>query len=622
MLGRTIRLDGAPDWHRDPRTGARFDSARPAAEIDLVGDLGAAASWGAGTGNSGICAPDPRGAWELSRAGHLVELCAAAALHRDLAPAARALVARHIGSFLDENPLGRGLHWCSPLEVALRAIHWLAALDLLARAGAPLDWDGTVGARVGGSLVEHGRFLAANLEERGAVPANHLLGDLAGLAALGLRLGSVAEAPRWRQLALARLPVEARRQVEPDGADFEASTAYHRFALELLAAADHFAAAAGVDAGLGDPLGAMYRYVAGYLDPEGREPGFGDGDEGRCLPLAARDPHSHAYLLAVGAARTGDPLLKREEPPYAEEAVWLHGAAGWRRYRALPSTRPPRAISFPGGGMHVVRGDGAWAAMRAGGYGQHGVGGHAHNDQLAVVVHLGGAPLLVDAGTLCYVADAMWRDRFRGTAAHSTVVVEGQEQSELFDERPFALPDAARGRLLSLDDRPGAARVIATHRGYLRLPQRVVHRRELLVDSSVPGRPGMVVITDTLDGRGVATIECRLHLGERAARSATAGEVARVAALLDGTPWADRVVGGGIVVALADEGHALAALVPLADTPPLEVVSGWCSPRWGDRRTSTVVRWITRGRLPCVGSVALVALDSAEGGADEGVAAR
>src|SRR5262249_24370913 len=160
----------------DPRTGLRFDVSRSMDEVDL-GEAGG---------------PDPRGAWELARCGHLVELGAAAALHPSLLPVARAYAAATLASFLDDNPLGWGIHWTSPRAAALGPIPGLAAIDLRGGAARLAEGAGGAGdqllARVGASLVEHGRFLAANLEEGGMVTGSHVLGDLAGLSALGLRL--------------------------------------------------------------------------------------------------------------------------------------------------------------------------------------------------------------------------------------------------------------------------------------------------------------------------------------------------------------------------------------------------------------------------------------------------
>ena len=56
--------------------------------------------------------------------------------------------------------------------------------------------------------------------------------------------------------------------------------------------------------------------------------------------------------------------------------------------------------------------------------------GHGHADLLSVQCAVFGEPCLVDAGTYCYTPEPRWRDYFRGTAAHSTVRVDGLDQAE------------------------------------------------------------------------------------------------------------------------------------------------------------------------------------------------
>ncbi|MCV5714780.1 heparinase II/III-family protein, partial [Escherichia coli] len=51
-------------------------------------------------------------------------------------------------------------------------------------------------------------------------------------------------------------------------------------------------------------------------------------------------------------------------------------------------------------------------------------GGHGHADLLSLQCSIFGEPCLVDAGTYSYGAEPAWRDFFRSTAAHSTVVVD------------------------------------------------------------------------------------------------------------------------------------------------------------------------------------------------------
>ena len=72
--------------------------------------------------------PDPKLAWEAARGGHLVELAAAARLHPELAQPVRALISAQIAEGLERR--------LPPLEVAIRGLHWLAALELAGETAA------------------------------------------------------------------------------------------------------------------------------------------------------------------------------------------------------------------------------------------------------------------------------------------------------------------------------------------------------------------------------------------------------------------------------------------------------------------------------------------------------
>ena len=72
-----------------------------------------------------------------------------------------------------------------------------------------------------------------------------------------------------------------------------------------------------------------------------------------------------------------------------------------------------------------------------------GTAGHSHADTLSLVLRRC-APndgqmieqILIDPGTYTYVADPLWRDRFRGTAAHNTLRIDGLDQA--IPRGPFA----------------------------------------------------------------------------------------------------------------------------------------------------------------------------------------
>jgi hypothetical protein len=61
-------------------------------------------------------------------------------------------------------------------------------------------------------------------------------------------------------------------------------------------------------------------------------------------------------------------------------------------------------------------------------------GGHGHADALSIQLITDGRPILIDPGTFCYTCPE--RDRFRGTAAHNTLQVDGRDQA--VPDGPFA----------------------------------------------------------------------------------------------------------------------------------------------------------------------------------------
>jgi hypothetical protein len=556
-------------------------------EIEVFGQRAGAFDWRIDPDAPGA---DPKRAWELARGAHLVELAAAARLHPDLAAPARAEIAATLDDFIRENPLGEGLHFASPLEIAVRGVHWLAALEL-----AGVTWfPRTFLERLAGFLRAETFFLAARLEDGGVCPANHLLGDAVGLLTRGLAL----DEPRFTAEGVLRVRDEAARQVGPDGAHFEGSTAYHRFALELLLVAHLASAGAGLALGLAPTLVRMLCAVRATLAPDGSEPGFGDGDDARLLPIVPRAPRDHAYLLPVGVALFGADGLRRAGAPPSEEALWLGGGAGLARWDAAAPTPDPPSVSLPTGGVHVLRSPRWFVAMRSGGYGQHGVGGHAHNDQLSLVVFADGAPLIADPGTGSYTADPVVRDRFRGTAAHATLIVDGEEQSPLFEARPFALPDGAQAPPVRLEDLGAAATLEGAHHGYRRLRARAIHRRRVTLDRALD----VLVVEDTLEGRGTVAVELRFPVAEAAQIGASAALRARAAALARRLPPLDldRAVelGGRI---------AIVPLVGCSLEPAL--CHGWFSPRFGRILQRDLVSFAGLLSLPMKAAVAFLRID-------------
>jgi uncharacterized heparinase superfamily protein len=103
--------------------------------------------------------------------------------------------------------------------------------------------------------------------------------------------------------------------------------------------------------------------------------------------------------------------------------------------------------------------------------------GHAHADTLGFELSLGAHRVFVNSGTSIY-GSGPERLRQRGTAAHNTVVVHGQDSSEVWSG--FRVARRARPFGLQVEQACGdlpAITVRCAHDGYCRLPGRPVHHR-------------------------------------------------------------------------------------------------------------------------------------------------
>jgi uncharacterized heparinase superfamily protein len=104
--------------------------------------------------------------------------------------------------------------------------------------------------------------------------------------------------------------------------------------------------------------------------------------------------------------------------------------------------------------------------------------GHAHADTLSFELSIHGQRVVVNSGTSRYGLGPE-RERERGTAAHSTVEIDGQDSSEVW--AGFRVARRAYPLDVSVRKDGALAVVEAAHDGYRRLPGRPVHRRRWLL---------------------------------------------------------------------------------------------------------------------------------------------
>lgn len=175
--------------------------------------------------------------WELARMHHLSLLALAHSLKHDPEkfPERASCIKEYRNQILDfiaNNPPRYGVNWACTMDVAIRVANWLAAYDLFKASGATFDEAfETIFIR---SVYEHGQHIIRNLEWHEEFRGNHYLADIAGLLFVSAYLPRTEETDTWLAFSVRQLINEVNAQFTLDGANFEASTSYHRLSAEMV----------------------------------------------------------------------------------------------------------------------------------------------------------------------------------------------------------------------------------------------------------------------------------------------------------------------------------------------------------------------------------------------------
>ena len=485
FLGLDLTFNNDINWHLDPESGRSW----PRIYYEKMGD------WTWSVKRIG----DFKITWELNRHQYFVTLGKAYWLTGDERYADEC--ASQILSWIRDNPRGMGINWYSALEIGVRLIAWAwtfhflrSSPSFIARAGKPFLK----------SIYQQAAFLRANLTLNVAVRNNHIIGEAAGLVLVGSLFPEFKEAGEWLNTGLQIFEQELILQTFSDGANKEQATSYHRFVLDFLILMIALARRGAIPTSrqLEKLSEQMLDYIMYTTMPNGDSPMIGDADEGRGYILnECANFWDFRDWLAVGTVLYERPDFKFLAQNFGEEAFWLLGPDGLRCFEQLECVVPKEtSFSFPEAGHYVIRDswtpDCDFALFKCGpfGWGGDGFCAHSHCDLLAFVLSVKGMPILVDPGTYTY--HGTWRDQFRLTSAHNTLMVDGYEQA-----RPlayFGWQNVPQAECLAWDGR----RVV----GSMLAAPGLEHRREIFHPES-----GVWEVTDTLKGEGLHKVSWSFH---------------------------------------------------------------------------------------------------------------
>lgn len=370
-----------------------------------------------------------------------------------------------MANWIRDHPPGRGDAW-APYPTSLRVVNWIK----WGLGGAALD--GPTIQR----LATQVRALRRRLEYH--LLGNHLFANAKALVFAGLFFEG-NEADRWLDKGMTIFAQQMPEQILRDGGQFERSPMYHALAFEDVL--DLINVAAAFRGGVPEKWSSfvaswpalaqrMRAWLSAMRHPDGEISFFNDAAIGIAPSPAELD-------------RYADEVVGAPAPDSSEN--------GSVRHSHLPDSGYVRADA-----------PGAALLIDVAPIGPDYLPGHAHADTLSFELSLLGQRVVVNGGTSRY-GTGPERDAERGTSAHSTVIIDDENSSEVW--AGFRVARRARPMDLVVEVTAEDIQVSCAHDGYTRLRGKPVHRRTWRL------RPGILRVEDIVEGQ-YQSAAARFHL--------------------------------------------------------------------------------------------------------------
>lgn len=489
-------------------------------------------------------------------------------------------------TWIAECPFPNGVNWNSSLEMGIRLVNWATTLCILDASEVGFaESHPELNNKIMVSIYQHQSFIAKNLSEYSSAN-NHLIGEAAGLFVASVTWPFWNESEKWRKVSFDILIEQCELQISDDGSGTEQAIAYLYFVLEFYL----IVAAANRDSPEEFPdrtwrrLEQARAFGSAMHDIGGNSVNFGDADDAFVLRILGEHDESHRDIVEglfsglrdVGPSELGSqPSKHRSRLLFSNQLSHRTDQPVEKKVVDAAARDESTFRAFESGGYYVLgenlgRASEIRCTVDCGFLGFQSIAAHGHADSLSIMLSVAGSQILVDPGTYAYHTDGEWRDYFRSTAAHNTIVVDGTDQSEIGG--PFMWMTHANSECLVWEVKEDEQLFHGRHDGYRRLNEPVSHRREILYKNG----SSRFEVRDVLECSGEHMVDQYWHFH----------------------PDCDvKVVGVG---AIAIERGGTSIQINTVDTLILEdctfrgsldPIAGWYSPKFGEKISTSTVRW-------------------------------
>jgi len=386
LRGHCFKVTSPPAWHKDHLCNKEVTDRGPAKDINHR-DL-----------PSGI---DPRIVWEVNRWTQYVRLAQGAWLGGNLNEVEAIL--SYLEDWVNENPLGHGINWTSPMEPAIRLINYTWIHSLI--SAMPLD-EGLLKRldELTQAIVPGHSWWVWRYHSVGTSANNHLLGELAGLMVAQARWPECSEYSTSFSKLSDILCKELINQFAEDGGNREQALHYHLFAWEmgwqsLLAMRSM---SQKVPPEVEERMARAAYFFSEMVSPN--EPwDFGDSDDAHVTPVFLNEVSCLAEWRGWMRGEAGYISRWFGEAPRSEAGAEWHGQ--WQY--------------FPDSGYAVMKSVRIMLRLDGSPLGYGAMAAHGHLDAMHLSIWVDDKALVIDPGTGSYFDNREVRDYYLSAEAHN-----------------------------------------------------------------------------------------------------------------------------------------------------------------------------------------------------------
>lgn len=391
-----------------------------------------------------------------------------------------------INSWIEKNSQKYDKNLWDPFVVAKRLCNWSTFISYTLNYMNINEID-----TINGCIATQTRYLSKNIEYY--LDANHVVMDAKALVFSGMYLNN----NKYFEKGMSIFLKEYKRQVLKDGGHYERSTSYHVEVLQHYLESYILLLKNNRKLFIDDLKNiclSMYNYLNDITMPNKEIPLLNDSSLD--YPIYSND------ILQCGTILFNEGKFKSNcINKLSMYAFRLFGLYGYTQFTELKE----KSIEF----KNAIIGESGYCIIRdklnsneqmyllfdCGDNGPDYNLGHAHADNLSIILTIDNKKIFVDSGTYTY-KKCKQRDDYRITKAHNTIEIDGIPSSEVWSA--FRVAKRAKTRIINYEQDDKYTIISAEHDGYTKvLKKDSLYHRRVVVYLKHKG----IVIIDSIHGK-------------------------------------------------------------------------------------------------------------------------